>query len=313
MSEPREVLDTNPRQDRSIHFNSIDHHDEYMLASSGFNASSRLNLQHWLWKESLGFCLHPLIPRPSPNYRNPAEVPGDTAQGVAPFCVADIGAGTCLWLIDLARELPSAAQLDGFDIELKQAPPAAWLPENMKMCHFDVFDPNISPDLIERYDVVHVRLFLLVVQRSDPRPILNNIHKLLKPGGWLQWDDLDTFAHRVVKTDDALSTPALSKLCDVVNSEGRHRWVLELGDTLNDQSGYTGARLFRYEDHPALLKANSDQHLMTVAEFAEKLAATNKPDEAKETRRLVHSCYIESLNGAAYTEPRVVCIAQKDP
>ena len=91
--------------------------------------------------------------------------------------VADIACGTAIWLIDLAKEYPSA-QLDGFDISDQQFPPKGWVPKNVSLSTLDILKP-IPEDLKGKYDVVHVGLIVLVVERDDPIPVLNNLLALL--------------------------------------------------------------------------------------------------------------------------------------
>ncbi|KAF7934066.1 uncharacterized protein EAE97_008426 [Botrytis byssoidea] len=73
------------------------------------HASIRLNLQHYFWKDGLGYLLHPSIPPPPPRPK---------------YRVADLGTGTGIWPLDLARRLPPTAQLCGFDISSAQFPPS---------------------------------------------------------------------------------------------------------------------------------------------------------------------------------------------
>ena len=136
-----------------------------MLGRS-YAAASRLNLQHFLWKESLHFNLHPSIPIPEAAF------------------IAEVAAGTKLLLIDVAREHPNA-RLDGFDIDISQAPPREWLATNITLKTWNIFD-DVQEHMIGIYDVVHVRLVAIVVQESDPRPILRNLIRMLKPGGYIQ-------------------------------------------------------------------------------------------------------------------------------
>lgn len=50
-----------------------------------------------------------------------------------------------------------------------------------------------------------------MVMEHNPRFIIQNLLKLLKPGGYLQWDELDCI--KIVKKIDALlSAPALEKI-----------------------------------------------------------------------------------------------------
>lgn len=67
-------------------------------------AACRLNLQFYLWKDAIKFNSHPSIPVQK--------------CGI----IADVATGIGMWLIDVARELPTA-QIEGFDIDLSQAPP----------------------------------------------------------------------------------------------------------------------------------------------------------------------------------------------
>jgi len=62
-------------------------------------ASCRLNLQHYLRKAAIGYHAHPSIPISSATI------------------VADIAAGTGMWLVDLAQNHPKI-QFEGFDNNL---------------------------------------------------------------------------------------------------------------------------------------------------------------------------------------------------
>ena len=67
------------------------------MLGRNYAATSRLSFQHYLWKESLHFNLHPSI-----------SIPKEAS-------IADVVTGTAVWLIDVAREY-AIARLDGFDI-----------------------------------------------------------------------------------------------------------------------------------------------------------------------------------------------------
>lgn len=262
----------------------------YML-NRNHAASARLNFQHYLWKASLKFNIHPSIPKP-----------GQEAH------IADVATGTAIWLAEAAHELPNA-QLDGFDIDLTQAPPKEWLPPNTQLRYWNVFD-SIPDDLQGKYDIVHVRLLVLVVENSDPRPIIRNLVKMLKPGGYLQWDDLNYPGTHVKAIDKSLQTPALQELRDMVYSRGRNDWTLQLDVILADE-GFQDTRLYHFEDRLELARANGEQHLLTMEEFASRLARVDKKEEASKINRLIQSVYKEYLEGAVLSMPRVVCVARK--
>ena len=83
-----------------------------------------------------------------------------------------------IWLLDLAKNLPSTAQLDGFDIDIADCPPKEWLPPNVKMHTLDILS-EIPQHLVGVYDIVQLRLFQVVVRDNDPVPLLKNSLKLL--------------------------------------------------------------------------------------------------------------------------------------
>ena len=142
-------------------------------------ASVRLNLQHLLWTTGNPSLLHHSIPLPS-EPRTPSEA--------EPFLIADVGAGTGIWStsLSLSGTLPSQARIEGFDIDLAQTPPKEWTPANVSWHKLDVLkEPSTvdgSPSLVGRFDVVHVRLLMLIVQNGDPMPLLRRLMALVKPG-----------------------------------------------------------------------------------------------------------------------------------
>ncbi|TVY92476.1 N-methyltransferase [Lachnellula willkommii] len=121
----------------------------------------RLNLLFYLWKDAMGYILHPSIQMPGKEWR-----------------VADVGAGTGLWLTELAQIAPKDSQLDGYDISSDQFPAASLTPGNI---NFRISDAKMPPpeDLWESYDIVHIRLLSTIVDNGDPSPILQHCLKLL--------------------------------------------------------------------------------------------------------------------------------------
>lgn len=262
----------------------------YMLDRS-YAAAARLNFQYYLWKASLKFNLHPSIPNP-----------GQDAH------IADVATGTAIWLTEVAHELPNA-QLEGFDIDLTQAPPKEWLPPNTRLRHWNLFD-DVPQDLQGKYEIVHVRLLVLVVENSDPRPIIRNLFKMLKPGGYLQWDDLNCPDTHVKTIDGSIQTPALQELRDMMYSRGRNDWPLQLDAILSEEE-FQDARLYHFGDSLELARANGEQHLLTMEEFASRLTRADKTDEASKIYQLIQAVYKECLKGAALSMPRIVCVARK--
>ncbi|KAF2260597.1 hypothetical protein CC78DRAFT_431409, partial [Lojkania enalia] len=146
---------------------------------------SRTTLQHYLYKDGLNYLLHPSIPTSKENLR-----------------VAEIGVGTCIWMIELARYLPTSAQLDGFDISFVQCPPKDWLCPNIAWIEHDVFSEPPT-ELHEKYDVIHIQLFITILRDGNPVPMLQNLMKMLKPGGYIQWGEWDFNSWEILRTSSA--------------------------------------------------------------------------------------------------------------
>lgn len=270
-------------------FNLADGHG-YMLGRSNA-AASRLNLQYFLWKESLQFDIHPSIP---------------ITKG--PVQIADVATGTAIWLTQVARQMPTAS-FYGFDVTLAQTPPQEWLPSNVTLVPWNIFD-KVPENMCDKFDVVHVRLLILVVQNSNPSNIIRSLVKMLKPGGYLQWDDLN-YPDTHVKTAGRLSKTSKSdELRTMVYSKGRNDWTLKL-NRFFEEAGLLDSKISHYQDRPDLARANSEQQLLTTEEFALALVATNREEEGSKILQLIKDVYEEVLTGTALSMPKVVCVGRK--
>ncbi|KAK0662964.1 hypothetical protein QBC41DRAFT_27577 [Cercophora samala] len=277
-------------------------------------AASRLNLQFYLWKDSLGFNIHPTISSslfPSSSSSSSSTKSSEVAAGSQnPVAICEVASGTGIWLIDVARSVPPSTVLTGLDYNLAQSPPSAWLPPNVSMRHWNVFDP-VPEDLVGKYDYVHTRLLVLVVGESkDPGPIIRNLLTLLKPGGWLQWDELDTVNMSVQKVDPGLETPALEELRAWSWAEGRLDWTVRLPEFM-EKEGFTEVRGDLFGDPPALARAFTEQHLLTAEEFAEGLVKLGRREVGEKYFGLVQRAHREAVEGAALCVPRIVCVGRR--
>ena len=82
------------------------------------------------------------------------------------------------WLLDIAREVPSSWELQGFDVSTSQFPVAANLPANVALGYLDAFD-DIPAKFIARFNVIHVRAFAVVVKGGNVNPLLQNLARML--------------------------------------------------------------------------------------------------------------------------------------
>ncbi|KAF2654305.1 S-adenosyl-L-methionine-dependent methyltransferase [Lophiostoma macrostomum CBS 122681] len=156
-------------------------------------ASTRLNYNHFWWTKISGYLLHPSIPTTLPNLR-----------------IADVGAGTGIWIHELSAALPHAT-FDAIDISSAQFPPEAIRPANISWWTHNAFEP--FPEAYQgRFDVVNARAWKCILNDDVADRVFGHIISLLKPGGYLQWfEPVPESAH--VKAPEGFGpTPACDKL-----------------------------------------------------------------------------------------------------
>ncbi|KAJ5224393.1 uncharacterized protein N7469_007896 [Penicillium citrinum] len=136
--------------------------------------SKRLDAQHdLLLKVTENSLIHP-------------KIPTDTL-----FSVADIATGTGIWLKDTSEMLDKVdghrCYYHGFDIS------AAQFPEDSDTIAFSLHDITepFPEEHWNRYDLVHVRLLVAALEESEYSAAVCNIQQILKPGGYLQWEEID--------------------------------------------------------------------------------------------------------------------------
>ncbi|KAK3374773.1 S-adenosyl-L-methionine-dependent methyltransferase [Podospora didyma] len=272
-------------------------HEAYILGR-GFSANARLNLQYFLWKDG-GFSLHPRIPTDADNLQ-----------------VAEIGIGTGIWLIDLARHLPSSAHIDGFDIDLTQCPPKEWLPSNVSVHHLDCLAP-LPGDLLEKYDIVHVQLFHLAVHNNDPAPIIRNLVKLLKPGGWISWGEIDYSSWKIVRTADGKAVQDnMTPLLEMIGTLGGTKpnwttddWPIRLPEFFK-ANGLVNIEMDNRPFPPELLPFQLDTALMASEEVSYKALDPMGNGAGDRCRGLIAAAFRDRQK-LAYNVGRLTVVAQR--
>ena len=281
--------------------------DTYVLGRD-FRSASRLNYEHYLWRETLGYNLHPFIAGP--------------ASSQPRLCIADVACGTGIWLSQTASEygITEAAVCHGYDINLSQIPPREWLPENVtRFREWDLYDEP-TEDMRGVYDVVHIRLVLVVVRADAVRNVVRNLMKLLKPGGWLQWDELDVERSYVLRLDDGsgssggssawgISTPVMDAMVEGLTSGSLGVWVKGLAQIF-EECGMMGARNWEVKEKRDLARAFFDNHLAKDEEMASWRYGGMETKEGKQLLDQVKDMWRESQNGAVIVTPKVVVTAR---
>ncbi len=227
----------------------------------------------------------------------------DSQLANAPLRIADVACGSGAWLRSVAQELPQA-ELDGYDLSLAQCPPIQWLPGNIRLQEWNLFD-DPAADMLGRYDVVHTRLIFTVVQNEDARPIIRNLMRLLKPGGWLQWDELDVEHSFLMRAETEVQAPVMEEMLAVLKQKGR--WVSRLPESMGE-CGLCDMALWEFEERKDLSKAFFDNNLAKDEEMAQN--ALKGTEEGARLLSMVAKMSEESMGGVVICTPKIVCTAR---
>ncbi|KUI72921.1 hypothetical protein VM1G_08237 [Cytospora mali] len=284
---------------------ALDKDDGYVFQRNA-NATSRLHYQYYLWQDTYRFHLHPDIPPLAPDAR-----------------IADVATGTGIWLSDLSRQLPPTTQLHGLDISLEQLPPRNLAPPNVNYHQWDFFTPPPA-ELRGTFDVVHMRLVAVVVKDMQPARILANVAQLLKPGGYLQWEEHYTADAQVVhgsggRVPPPDEFPGVDRLkhlmADPLNASdgslllGSRDWLTTLDRTLQD-GGFEEVRRFVYPDAPVMGMFWNDVYVASVEEFALQMLTVD-PNLGKELQGMIERIEKEKRQGAWLSNPKAVFLGKR--
>lgn len=258
------------------------------ILNRNYAATTRLNCQHLLWRMEIGWLLHPSLVLTSS------------------FRAADIGTGTAIWALDLAQSFPEA-HVDGFDIDLEQCPPSEWLPPNVTVQECDAFSA-LPPELENQYDLVHLRLLLLVVRDNDPRPILRNALRMLKKGGYLQWDELNPWEAYVAETGKQQGDRQRSSFqkANEPTVMATLQWVTNLTSTM-EEVGFEEIKREEFACDLRLAKYYQDTHIMVLEEMAAN-KVTGSEGNILDTIEWIKQ---NSRRGKARVTPKTVFLGKK--
>ncbi|KAJ5754145.1 uncharacterized protein N7511_008298 [Penicillium nucicola] len=140
--------------------------------------AQRLDEQFELITENIGYLVHPAVQ---------AKLPPNAL-------VADVGTGTAAFLRSLTHYYPRA-ELHGYDISTSLFPPPLTLPQNVTLRLLDARQP-VPLTIWHKYDLVHVRLISAGLKPNEWPAIVQNLTRMLKPGGAMQWEECDFTAVR---------------------------------------------------------------------------------------------------------------------
>lgn len=224
--------------------------------------------------------------------------------------IADIGAGTGTWLLDLAKHVPDTVQLDGFDVSTAQFPHKEWIPSNVSL---SALNAKTEPPehLLEAYDIVHIRLFLAVVDNNDPTQILNHCLKLLKRGGYLQWDEYDPHDAEVISVSELVPKKALQSMTEIAKTTKPVKWVSSLPDTFQ-RHGLEVITVDRRHESRSQIRLFQEMHFVLSEEFATNfLDKKGPPGSGDKLRSQTQTAYEELQQGSCVTRLLQVVVGKK--
>lgn len=111
-------------------------------------------------------------------------------------------------------------KLDGYDINPVLFPAATFLPANFSLHQLDLFN-ELPAEVVGAFDVVHVRAFCSLIRHNDPSKALQQMVKMLKPGGWLQWEESDQNSYKAIPPAEGVPTHNCQALLQILDQGGK--------------------------------------------------------------------------------------------
>ncbi|KAI4603902.1 hypothetical protein KJ359_000022 [Pestalotiopsis sp. 9143b] len=244
---------------RKGHF-SYDAATYWTSPARNFRSSARLHLQHFLFQNTLGYHLETHVQ--------------ESLAGAQELKVADLACGNGVWLNELAGQLAGkgiAAGLKGYDINPANFPAPAFLPSTVELKTLDVLSTPLQQKLIGAFDVVHVRAFASIIVNSNITPLLTAALSLLKPGGWLQWEETKADRFLVQSPSPEVTSTACDTISHILKASGEARgldagFIEHLDKGLADH-GFHEVQLTRTKKREQDYKAWTEGYLMVLEEL----------------------------------------------
>ncbi|PVH97416.1 S-adenosyl-L-methionine-dependent methyltransferase [Periconia macrospinosa] len=214
-------------------------------------ASTRLNYNHFWMKALTGYLLHPSIPTEKENLR-----------------VVDVGAGTGIWISELAGTLPNA-NFDAVDVSADQFPPTSIRPPNVSWWTHDCFQP-FPAEYLGKFDVVNVRFWTCIINDDRSDALFQNVITLLKPGGYLSWFEPLPDSAEVHAPPGYGPTPACDQLADSwrkPTASSSYDWVNNLPQTF-ERNGIPVTAEDKYQNPKYLWPVQAQSENLGLSEYA---------------------------------------------
>jgi ubiquinone/menaquinone biosynthesis C-methylase UbiE len=104
--------------------------------------------------------------------------------------ILDMGCGTGIWGIELSSTIPRSIRIDSCDLSDKNFLDVKALGiDNINFCTHSVLE--LPQEWTDQFTVVHQRLMHASFRVEEWRYVLQELRRIVKPGGWLQLVEID--------------------------------------------------------------------------------------------------------------------------
>ncbi|KAI8979564.1 S-adenosyl-L-methionine-dependent methyltransferase, partial [Mycotypha africana] len=106
--------------------------------------------------------------------------------------VLDIACGNGIWIMEMATDFPDS-QFFGIDINTNY--PKTIKPPNTNFLQWDILNSKGVPFPNEYFDYIFMRQVYTCFSAEDWKTVMMEVKRLLKPGGYVEFRDLDPIIH----------------------------------------------------------------------------------------------------------------------
>lgn len=293
----------------------------YIFQRGHWSGSARLTFQHHYLRDRYGFLIHPTIASALRIDDNDAQDPS-TATDHEPLQILDFATGNGVWALDLASRLSCSkrtVQMTCLDVSKEQAPPPMIVPDNVSFGIHDVFD-EVPERFLEKFDLVHVRLMQVALFKpGSGQAVARNLAKMLKRGGWMQWQETGTLTWSEVMSDGngglrvtGKSSPEMEVVKKYLGFGKTTEWLDRLDQVIAEQGGLVDTALLRPKLRKELL-SHDTQVVQWGRSEAKEATSELFPDDEKREEYLKAFDEAERriANGMLYLTNSLMAIGRK--
>ena len=269
--------------------------DDYLLSRDKLS-SLRLTAQHYILHRNLGWLIHPTIT-------------SSFSQNTT-FHIADVACGNGVWSIDVTEDFPKA-HITALDISRAMFPPEWTRPSRIQFGLYDVLQP-LPDEYVGKFDMVHLSFLIFGLVNKDKSVLMENLTKMLKPGGYIQWQD--TTPTVLVPNDPPKSnfrTPSNYgiAMADMLSSLD---WMYNRPKLFQDH-GLVDVQTMQVTTKPQYLTLSAANVSVALAENARSVEATLPPDQAGPMSVVIKETMAEIEAGRLYSGDVNMVIGRKLP